>query len=67
MSNKEFKKMTVSQLHEELQGLLRKQFNLRVRKATQQLKQSHLLKETRRNIARIKTILNAENKGGSDE
>ena len=47
---------------EELQGLLNteleSQFKLRMQKATGQLGQSHLIGATRKNIARIKTVLN---------
>ena len=37
---------------------LREQFNLRMQKATGQLSQTHLLKQVRRDIARVKTVLN---------
>lgn len=33
-------------------------FNLRMQKATGQLSQTHLLKQVRRDIARVKTLLN---------
>ena len=46
----------------DLQGLklelLREQFNLRMQQGSQQLAKSHLLKQARRNIARINTIMN---------
>ena len=55
--------------NEELQSLLleelRSQFNLRMRKGTGQLDKPSEIKRTRRNIAKIKTILN-ENKIISD-
>jgi len=51
--------------NEELQSLLldelRSQFNLRMRKGTGQLDKPSEIKKTRRNIARIYTVLN-ENK-----
>jgi ribosomal protein L29 len=40
-----------------MKSLLRAQFNLRMQAATGQLAQSHLLKQVRRDIARVKTIL----------
>lgn len=47
---------------EELQNLLgaelENQFKLRMQKATGQLGQSHKIGATRKNIARIKTVLN---------
>lgn len=42
----------------ELEGQLREEmFRMRLKKHTNQLQQTHRLKETRRDIARIKTIL----------
>jgi large subunit ribosomal protein L29 len=46
---------------EELQALggeLKQQFKLRMQLSTGQLNESHLVKVTRRNIARIKTAMN---------
>ena len=54
----ELREKTVEQLNEELINLLREQFNYRMQKATGQLNQTHLMKQTRRDIARIKTVLN---------
>ena len=55
--------------NEELQSLLleelRSQFNLRMRKGTGQLDKPSEIKKTRRNIARIYTVLN-ENKINSN-
>ena len=36
----------------------REQFNLRMQAATGQLNQTHMMKQVRRDIARVKTILN---------
>ena len=44
-------------LHKKMLELLRDQFNLRVQKAAQQLKQTHLIKKNRKTIARIKFLL----------
>ena len=38
----------------------RDQFNLRMQKATGQLGQSHLLSQVKRDIARVKTVLNQQ-------
>ncbi len=54
---------TPKQLQEELLKLRRDQFHLRMQKASGQLGQTHLLNETRRDIARIKTIM-AEKQNG---
>ena len=50
--------MEVEELKEQLTNLLRDQFNLRMQKGTGQLTQTHLLKQVRRDIARVNTLLN---------
>jgi large subunit ribosomal protein L29 len=57
MKASELKSKSVEELNTELLGLLREQFNMRMQAATGQLAQTHLLKQVRRNIARVKTIL----------
>ncbi|NUY57637.1 50S ribosomal protein L29 [Salinivibrio sp. MA351] len=57
MKAQELREKTVEQLNEELMGLLREQFNLRMQAATGQLQQTHTLKAVRRDIARVKTVL----------
>ncbi len=57
MKATELKAKSVEELNAELLGLLREQFNLRMQAATGQLAQTHLLKQVRRDIARVKTIL----------
>lgn len=57
MKASELKAKSVEELNTELLGLLREQFNLRMQLATGQLAQTHLLKQVRRDIARVKTIL----------
>lgn len=63
MKATELREKSAEQLNEQLLNLLRDQFNLRMQKATGQLGQSHLLKTTKRDIARVKTVLNQ--KGGN--
>ena len=58
MKAAQLREKTVEELNSELLSLLRDQFNFRMQKATGQLSQSHLLKQVKRNIARIKTVLN---------
>ncbi len=53
----ELRNKSDKELNEELLGLLREQFNLRMHKGSGQLSQNHRLKEVRRNIARVKTVL----------
>lgn len=45
------------ELKQELLSLLKEQFNLRMKKATGQLNQTHLLGAVKKNIARVKTVL----------
>lgn len=57
MKASELRNKSTDELQQDLLGLLKEQFNLRLRKTTGQLNQSHLLRQTRRDIARIKTVL----------
>ena len=57
MSVKEYREKDVAGLEQELESLLREKFNLRMQQATQQLKQTHRLRDARRKVARIKTVL----------
>jgi len=57
MKSSELREKSVEDLQKALHGELEAQFKLRMQRATGQLGQSHLMKETRRNIARIKTVL----------
>lgn len=44
-------------LTSELEALRKEQFNLRMQAATGQLTQTHRMREVRRNIARVKTVM----------
>ena len=44
-------------LKKELQELLKAQFNLRIQKSHQQLQNTSLIRKTRREIARVRTIM----------
>ncbi|OZG70903.1 50S ribosomal protein L29 [Hahella sp. CCB-MM4] len=57
MKAADLRSKTEKELSEELISLLKEQFNLRMRKATGQLNQTHLMKKVRHDIARVKTIL----------
>lgn len=57
MKAQELRDKSVEELNSELQKALSEQFKLRVQKATGQLAQHHLLKKTRRDIARVKSVL----------
>lgn len=58
MKAKELQEKSVAELQATLIEMLREQFTLRMQKATGQLSQTHLLSQVRRNIARVKTVLN---------
>ncbi|MGE8122130.1 50S ribosomal protein L29 [Pseudomonas fulva] len=60
MKANELREKSAQQLNEQLLGLLRDQFYLRMQKATGQLGQSHLLSQVKRDIARVKTVLNQQ-------
>ena len=63
MKASEMRDKTPQELKQELLRLRREQFNLRMQKASGQLGQTHLLNETRRDIARIKTIIAEKGNG----
>ncbi|HED40772.1 MAG TPA: 50S ribosomal protein L29 [Chromatiales bacterium] len=65
MNATELREKTIDELNSEKLELLREQFNLRMQKGTGQLSQSHLLKNVRRSIARINTVIN-EKKAGNE-
>jgi len=58
MKAQDLRQKSVEELKAELMGLLREQFNLRIQASTGQLSQTHTLKQVRRDIARVKTVLN---------
>lgn len=57
MKAKELREKSVEELKIELLTVLREQFNLRMQLAGGQLQQPHRLKQVRRHIARVKTLL----------
>lgn len=57
MKASELREKSVDELNAELLKLREGQFKLTMQKATGQLGQTHLLKETRKDIARVKTVL----------
>ena len=58
MSAKELKAKTPEALREELVALKKEAFNLRFRQATNQLDNTARIRAVRRDVARIKTVLN---------
>ncbi|SFP64974.1 LSU ribosomal protein L29P [Nitrosomonas cryotolerans] len=57
MKLNELRSLTVDELKNELLLLLKSQFGLRMQQAAQQLSNHNQIRNTRRDIARVKTIL----------
>ena len=58
MKASELREKSAEDLNKQLLTLREEQFKLRMQKSTGQLGQTHLLQETQRDIARVKTVLN---------
>ena len=58
MQASDLRNKSVSELNEELVALRREQFNLRMQQVTGELSHNHEHKRVRRDIARVKTVLN---------
>ena len=57
MKPSELRAKDMAELNQELNDLLKAQFSLRMQIATQQLTNNSQLKKTRRDIARVRTII----------
>ncbi len=64
MKASELRDNTAAELQETLRGLLKEQFNLRMQQGTGQLSRPHLMKQVRKDIARVKTVI-AQKSGGA--
>jgi len=64
MDAQELKTKSVKELREQLSGLMREQFNLRMQKGMGQLAKPHELRRVRRDIARVNTVLNQKSSEG---
>jgi large subunit ribosomal protein L29 len=64
MKANSLREKTVADLKQELEGLLREQFNLRMQKGTGQLSRPDQVQKVRRNIARVKTIMSEKARTG---
>ena len=62
MNAAELRAKSADELTQELNSLLRAQFNLRMQKATQQLTNTSQIRKVRRDIARVRTVLNQKAK-----
>jgi large subunit ribosomal protein L29 len=65
MKAKDIRTMNADTRTQELEGLRREQFNLRMQSATGQLNSPVRLRQIRRDIARIKTVMNEKSGTGA--
>lgn len=65
MNASELRSRETADLNKELLERLKEQFNLRMQRATGQLARPDQLRKVRRDIARIKTVLNEKKAGKS--
>jgi large subunit ribosomal protein L29 len=66
MDAKELRSKSEQELRDELHALLKEQFNLRMQKAIGQAARSDQFRKVRRNIARVKTIMNEKRRNKSE-
>lgn len=57
MKNKELRELTATEIEKKLREQRDELLQLRLRKQTGQLEKTHTLKESRRTIARLETVL----------
>jgi len=67
MEARELRSKSVTELDDELVALRREQFNLRMQSATGELNQHTEHKRVRKDIARVKTILNEVKRSAGEE
>jgi large subunit ribosomal protein L29 len=60
MKANELREKTPNELNDSLEELLKEQFNLRMQKGTGQLSRPSRINQVRKEIARIKTVLNEQ-------
>lgn len=65
MNVSELRAQALEELKSSLLELNKSQFNLRLQKGSGQLSQTHLLKQVRRDIARVKTVIREKKVGGN--
>ena len=61
MSLKNLREKNIDELREELLSLRQNQLKLKMQKANAQLEQTHQIRQVRRDIASIKTLLREQN------
>ena len=66
MDAKDLRDKTADELREELAQLKKEAFNLRFQKATNQLENTARVRQVRRDVARVMTILNEKAAGAAE-
>ena len=66
MTASELRDKSVEELQQEVESLVKEQFNYRMQQSTGQLGQSHLLKQVQKDIARVKTVLNEKRSAAAE-
>jgi len=66
MKASELRNKSVEELQQEVENLVKEQFNYRMQQSTGQLGQSHLLKQMKKDIARVKTVLNEKRSAAAE-
>jgi large subunit ribosomal protein L29 len=64
METKELRNKSVADLQTDLAALTKEQFNLRMQKATGQLGKTSQIRNVRRDIARVQTIIGEKQRAG---
>ena len=67
MKAADLRKKSIDDLNEELVALRREQFNLRMQHATGELTHNHEHGRVRKDIARVKTVLNELKRAAGDD
>ena len=62
MKASELREKTLEELQQEVENLSKEHFNYRMQQSTGQLGPSHMRKEVKKDIARVKTVLNEKRK-----
>ena len=63
MKANELRQKSATELQDELFALSKEYFNLRLQRSSGQMAKAHLMRNVRRNIARVKTVMNQKKAG----
>jgi len=67
MEASELRQKSIEELNEELLALRREQFNLRMQRVTGEMTRHHQHNRVRKDIARVKTVINELQRAAGDE